>query len=258
VDLRYDGHVALITGGSRGIGLAVARTLLSEGCRVVISGRNQATVDAALETLASDSAAGFASDLSVDDSPARLVEQSVSAFGRLDVVVNNAATFGEGHFMSSPLDDWEAILRLKLLGYLGVVRAAMPHLCASGGGSVINIAGVAGMKPLSGSGHAGAANAAVIQLSQLMALEFAGDAVRVNTISPGSVTTDRMATRVEALMAEWGEDRSTVEAKLAARVPRGELVTAEEVATVVAMLCSPRLRTTLGNNIVIDGGFVLR
>jgi NAD(P)-dependent dehydrogenase (short-subunit alcohol dehydrogenase family) len=259
MELGYDGTVALVTGGTRGIGRAIAESLRAEGCSVVVTGRTQESVDAALATPQAGERppiTGLAGDLDDPGSAEALVAGAVGRHGRLDVLVNNAAGFSEGHYLESPLDDWTAVFRLKLVGYLAVARAAVPHL-RERGGSIVNMAGIAGIHAMPGSGHAGAVNAAVLNLSHLMARELAPDGIRVNAVSPGSVNTDRMATRVELMMEESGETRAQVEARLDGRVPTGSRVEAGEVGMAVAMLCSPLLRSVVGNNLVVDGGFTL-
>jgi NAD(P)-dependent dehydrogenase (short-subunit alcohol dehydrogenase family) len=259
MDLDYGGRVALVTGGTRGIGAAIASTLLAEGCRVVVTGRTQGSVDEALAARGgpTQGLAGAVGDLSDPHVATELVASTMQRFGRLDVLVNNAAGFSEGHFLESGFEDWTAIYQLKLVGYLAMARAAAPHLKENGGGSIVNIAGIAGIHAMPGSGHAGAVNAAVLNLTRLMARELAGDGIRVNAISPGSVNTDRMEARVEALMAERDESRKDVEASLDACIPAGSRVDPDEVGLTVAMLCSPRLRSVVGNNVVVDGGFIL-
>jgi meso-butanediol dehydrogenase/(S,S)-butanediol dehydrogenase/diacetyl reductase len=261
VDLAYDGTVALVTGGTRGIGRAIAASLQAEGCTVVVTGRTQESVDAALSGAEPTVPgvpvlSGLAADLNDSDIALDLVTATVERHGRLDVLVNNAAGFSEGHFLESPLEDWTSVYQLKLIGYLAMARAAAPHL-RERGGSIVNIAGIAGIHAMPGSGHAGAVNAAVLNLTTLMARELARDGIRVNAVSPGSVNTDRMETRIEATMQERGQTREEVEAYLDGRVPMGSRVDPHEVGLTVAMLCSPRLRSVVGNNLVVDGGFTL-
>jgi NAD(P)-dependent dehydrogenase (short-subunit alcohol dehydrogenase family) len=259
VDLGYDGEVAIVTGGTRGIGFAIARALLDEGCAVAIAGRSQESLRAAAERLDTpgDKLLLLEGDLGQRDTAARFVAETASGLGGVDIVVNNAAGFSEGDTLDSPLDDWEDLFRLKLVGYLDVIRAAVPIMRQRRSGAIVNVSGVAGLYPMPGSGHAGVVNAAVINLTRLLAHQLAGDGIRVNGICPGGVATDRFEARMRKAMEASGITRDEAEAHYSAKLPTGRVATPEEVALMAVTLCSPKLRSLVGNNIVIDNGMSL-
>lgn len=260
MDLGFAGEVALVTGGSRGIGLAIARSLLSEGCGVAIAGRSPAALAAAAHNLGAEPGrlTLLEADLREQGAAARLVEATTARHGRLDIVVNGAAGFTEGDVLVSPTGDWQDLFALKLVGYLDVIRAAVPVLREQGAGCVVNIAGIAGLRPIPSSAHVGVVNAGVVNLTRVLARELAGDGIRVNAISPGAVRTDRWEARVDRIAGERGCTRDEAERSLIERLPTGQPVSTEEVAMVATLLCSPRLRSVIGNDIVVDAGMTLR
>jgi NAD(P)-dependent dehydrogenase (short-subunit alcohol dehydrogenase family) len=182
--------VAVVTGGSRGIGLAIATALVARGARVVITGRDQKHLDAAAATLASDAVLPVRADVGDPGAAARAIEAAVDRFGGLDVLVNNA---GVGHFANvadmSPVE-WRHVIDTNLSGVFYGCAAAIPYLKARGGGWIINISSLAGKNPFVGGAAYCASKAGLNAFSEALMQEVRHDNIRVSYIMPGSVATE--------------------------------------------------------------------
>jgi 3-oxoacyl-[acyl-carrier protein] reductase len=252
MDLRLHEKIVLITGSSRGIGLATAHAFATEGSRVMLSARSAEALRAA-ETALRDAGATVASavaDVTEPDDAARLVQATVDAFGGIDVLVNNVGgSVGARNVAASTDDDWRATLEMNLLQTVRMMRLALPHMRGRAGAAVVNVASISGWSPqLAGSGQYGAAKAALIFDAERWALEFVPYGVRVNTVSPGSILVDGNG---------WDRYRIGSQVNYDDYVrhgfPMGRLGTAEEVADVIVFLASPRAHWINGRNIPVDG-----
>jgi NAD(P)-dependent dehydrogenase (short-subunit alcohol dehydrogenase family) len=244
MDLELAGKRALVTGGSRGIGKAIARELLREGADVAIAARDQARIDATVAELARESGrrvVGTSADTGDGGSVAAMVKASADALGGIDVLVNAAARPGG----QQPAPRWDAVteealfeeIRVKVLGYLRVAQAAAPYMIASGWGRIINVSGLAARQ--TGSVIGSVRNVSVAAMSKNLADELAPYGINVVTVHPG-------ITRTEATSEE------------AARRPAanlvGRMIDAREVAYVVTFLASPKSVAIDGDAIAAGGG----
>lgn len=259
VELGYAGTSAIVTGGTRGIGKAVVTLLLGQGAQVLAVGSRPGTVAALQAEVgegAGDKLRTATQDMRSADCGQRLVADAVAAFGGIDLVVNNAAAYD--YIPPDTIDrpDWQELFTLKALGYWTLARAAVPEL-ARRHGSVVNVAGVAGITASPDSPHVGAVNAAVVSMTESMARALASDGVRVNVVSPGATDTDRFATRTSLLAERENTDQATARAKLSAGIPVGHPVDPAELALVVALLGAPALQSVTGAHVVVDGGSTL-
>jgi NAD(P)-dependent dehydrogenase (short-subunit alcohol dehydrogenase family) len=260
MDLGLDGKVAVVTGATRGIGLAVARTLAAEGACVVAGGRERSEE---LDALASSGrpVRQLLVDLTAADGPERLVEDAVTAFGGLDVLVNNVGAVRPrtGGFLSVTDEDWTWSLGINLLAAVRSTRAALPHLLARGAGTIVTTCSVNAALPDPLVIDYSAAKAALASFCKSLSKEVAPRGIRVNTVSPGPVATDLWLARdgVAAVVAgAAGGDPDAVAAAAAAESPTGRFTTPQEVADLVALLAGDRAGNVNGSDFVIDGGLV--
>ena len=252
MDLGLQNKVALVTGGSRGIGNAIAHGLAAEGCRLAICARGEEGLEEARASLEKAGAEVFALALDVTEpeAPRRLVEATVERYGQLNIVVGNAGGNRRKPFAETDDEDWDAILDLNLKAHLRTSRAAIPHLRRAGGGSILFITSIFG-REAGGPGLSiyNTTKSALISAAKIMALELAPDGIRVNTVAPGSIrfpggSWDRRVKEQPEKMKQF----------VAENLPIGRFGRADEVADLVTYLCSERASLITGACINVDGG----
>ena len=251
MDLGLRGRRALITGGSRGIGFAVAEALVAEGAAVGLVARDAGGLAAAAERLGPQGVPVATAVADVTDTPGlkRAVDDIATALGGLDHLVANAGgTVGRGNLTSAGDDDFTATFALNAGHAAELIRAGLTHLRAAGGGSVVIISSITGMRPAPRTAYA-AAKAAEIHLAATAAQELAPAGIRVNAVSPGSIMFPGGGW--DSFQREHPEDFA---AFLASQFPFGRLGCPEEVADVVSFLLSARASWITGANIAVDGG----
>jgi len=252
MDLKLTDHIAIVTGASKGIGRAIAETLLAEGMRVAAIARSAPLLDS-LAAGHGDRCYPIAADLSEPAAPARAVEAVVARFSGLHVLVNNAGATKRGDFLTMTDADWEDGFGLKFYAGMRLSRAAWPHLQRSGG-SIVNIVGIGGRTGSAEFAVGGAVNAAILNLTKALADRGVRDGVRVNAINPGGIATERLQTRVQSFAAEQGLDGAAAETQLARTMGVARFGTPEEIARLVAYLASPLASYCQGAIIDADGG----
>ena len=265
MDLNLNDKVAVVTGGSKGIGLATARTLRAEGARVVVASRKSS---AELDALAGPGLVHVPADLTDPDAPAAVVAHTVDVFGRLDILVNNAGGPPPGvslpRFSFLPLTDadWRDMFEFNLFSAVRAIRAAIPVMLERGGGAVVNVSSAVARQPGAINADYAAAKAAMTNLTKALSEEFAPRGVRVNTVSPGPVRTPWWTDAggaADIFAAATGSDRDHVLDGGAAEMMQlvtGRLIEPEEIADAVLLLASPRSASTVGAEFVVDGGML--
>jgi 2-keto-3-deoxy-L-fuconate dehydrogenase len=238
---QVDGKVALVTGGASGIGAAVVAELLARGARV-------AAVDLDPSGAHPD-ALGIRADVTDDAGVRAAVEETVRAFGRLDVVVNNAGIGAQGTVEDNPDEQWHQVFDVNVLGAVRVSRAALPHLRRSPSAAIVNVASVAATTGIQQRAAYSATKGAVQSLTMAMAADHVREGIRVNAVNPGTADTPWIARLLSS-----ADDPAAERAALEARQPHGRLVQAAEVAEAVAYLTSPLARSTTGVELAVDGG----
>ncbi|HEY0909054.1 MAG TPA: SDR family NAD(P)-dependent oxidoreductase, partial [Bradyrhizobium sp.] len=191
--MTLKGKTALVTGASKGIGLAIARRLAEEGMSVALAARSAERLEAIAQEISdlAGTALAFPADLSQPSAPADFAAAAIARFGRIDLVVNNAGATRRGDFLELSEQDWAEGFSLKFIGAVRLVRAAWPHLVRQRG-SIINIAGVGGRTGSAEFTIGGSVNAALLNFTKCLADRGVADGVRVNAINPGSIRTDRL------------------------------------------------------------------
>ena len=259
MDLQLEGKRALVTGGSKGIGLAIARQLGREGVDLVIAARSAGELQAAAGALAHETGrrvVGVVADTGDDASVRALIAETVSELGGLDILVNAAAKPGGQSAPPKLAEVTNALFRedieIKVLGYLRTAREAAPHMIAAGWGRIINISGLNARN--AGSIIGSIRNVSVAALTKNLADELAGTGVNVTVVHPGLTRTEKTADVVAARAAQLSVSEDEVERRMGANTVIGRMVEASEVADVVAFLASPRSVAITGDAIACGGG----
>ncbi len=258
MDLGLTGRVALVTGGSDGIGKAAALSLSREGAHVAICARGAEKLEAAADDIRAATGGevlAIPCDVTDEAQIQVMVAQVVERWGRIDVLFNNAGTSSAAHFESATDEMWERDFGIKVYGAIYCTRAVAPHMRAAGGGSVINISTGGGKAPAAGSLPTSMSRAAGLGLTKAMANDFAGDNIRVNAVCIGLIKAGQHEGRYE--QARANDPSLTLDAyyeRMGSRVPLGRVGEGHEAGDVVCFLASDRASYLTGTAINIDGG----
>ena len=252
MELGLKGKVAVITGGTEGIGKATALTLAREGAKVAICARRKALLEATVAeiTQAGGEALAVVADMSKAADCERFINETVQRFGGIDILLNNAGTSSRGKFLELSDDAWAADIELKVFGAIRCTRLAVPHMKKRGGGRIINITISSAKQPGAGSYPTSVSRAAGLAITKALSKEFAADNILVNTICIGKIKSgqhERRYTRdgqsAEQYYAETGRD-----------IPMKRVGEAQEVANVITFLASNAASYVTGTSINLDGG----
>ena len=261
MDLGLTDRVAIVTGGSRGIGFAISAALLAEGAHVVVAnldpGRNAQAVQR-LQVHSNARVLGVPTDLNDATAVENLFKKTLAEFGRLDILVNNATNVSAGGFFGLTEDGWDHAFDHKLRGTVRCIRHAVPPMRERKWGRIVNISGGAAWMPQLGAITTGLNNAAVQNLTVALAAELGKDGILVNAVVPTAVRTERHESNIRATMIRTGQSEAEVLKPRVAKIPLGRMGAPDEIAAVVTFLSSERASFVTGSAWAVDGGVSVR
>jgi 3-oxoacyl-[acyl-carrier protein] reductase len=245
---RFAGRVAVVTGGAKGIGRAVTRSLAGGGAKVVVSGRDAAALEEACDETrrAGGEALAVTADVSKKEDADALCERTLQAFGKADILINNAGVTRDGLLLRMSDEDWDLVLDTNLKGAFHCIRAFARPMVRQRWGRIVSVSSVIGIIGNAGQANYAASKAGLIGLTKAVAKELASRHITVNTVAPGFVET--------AMTGSLGEK---VREGLMAQIPLGRLGSPEDVANAVAFLCSEEAAYVTGQVLTVDGGMVM-
>ena len=247
-----NGKTALVTGGGTGIGTAIAKRFALEGARVLITGRRKNLLDHVREQLPEGSVYVFEGDV-VHDAEA-MTQAALSISGRIDILVNNAAYDPEGTVIETSEEEWRKTIDTNLTGPFLMMKAVLPHMIDAGGGVVINMSSLAGLRCISAMAAYSSSKAGLIGLTKAAAFDFGKYGIRVNAICPGPVKTEAMDRAMGPLAEDMGIDIDGAYDQLASFLPLGRAADASEIAGTALFLASGDATNITGAVITVDGG----
>jgi NAD(P)-dependent dehydrogenase (short-subunit alcohol dehydrogenase family) len=256
VDLQLGGKVAVVTGASKGIGRAVAHELAAEGADVAIAARNAGPLELAAKDIAAATGRGIlpvVGDMSVTADVERCMAAVIGRFGKIDILVTCAGSSPGGLLEDLTEEQWQASLNLKFMGYVRSVRAVIGHMRERGEGAIVLVVGNDGLKPSYWEMTAGVANAADINFASSVAEQYGRYGIRINTVNPGPVNTDRWDTLEKAFARDKGVTQDRAHELAERSIPIGRICEPGEVAALVTFLASPRAAFINGAHIPVDG-----
>jgi NAD(P)-dependent dehydrogenase (short-subunit alcohol dehydrogenase family) len=256
MDLGLRGKVAMVSGGAKGIGLAIAELLAQEGAEISLCSRNDEALAKAAHTIEKTygtrcvTVAGDLREQSVIDA---WVAKTTDQLTRVDILINNASATLGGGFTALSSSDIDQGLSLKLFGYLNVTRSVIPVMRRQASGSIVNVIGITGAQPFPGAVIGSIAGAALINLTKCLSQELIGSGIRVNAVNPGITATHRLTTMLDT-MVNKGITPKDAEEAVVRDIPIGRPASPREVANVVAFIASDRASYMVGTTVDVDGG----
>lgn len=254
---KLQGRHALVTGGGKGIGLAIAQALLSEGATVTLAGRSEATLQEAAASLANAKVQYVVMDVSDVKSVQAAFQLAQTRDGRIDILINNAGQASSASFLKTDARLWQSMLDANLNGSFICMQQALPAMLEAGWGRIVNVVSTAGLKGYAYVSAYCAAKHGVIGLTRAVALEFAAKGVTVNAVCPGYTETDIVKDAIANIVAKTGRTEEQAKAELAAGNPQKRLVQPQEVADAVLWLCMDGASAVNGQSIAVAGGEVM-
>ncbi|BCJ47470.1 3-oxoacyl-ACP reductase [Actinoplanes ianthinogenes] len=260
MDLQLSGKVAVVTGGSAGIGLAIARGLAAEGAHVALCARDAARLTAAADEIKTEfgvRAIAVPADLAAPDGAAQLAAAVAGEYGGADLLINNAGTGSEETILAAPDEKWQAYWELHVMAAVRLARALAPGMKERGGGVILHNASICATQPLGYEPIYNVTKAALVMFSKCLANELIGDNIRVNAVNPGLVMTGDWVKTAKQLTAGTEQGWEDYLRRIAEeKAPIGRFATPEEVADFFVFLCSPRAAYSVGSTYYVDGGWL--
>lgn len=252
--MRLDGKVALITGGGTGIGTAIAERFVREGAKICITGRRQGMLDEVARSLPADMVTSCAGDVSKYEDVLRMVEKTIAFGGKLDVLVNNAGIDPGGTVVELDPETWHKVLDTNLTGPFLLMKATIPHMIKLGGGSIINIASLGGLRCLPGMAAYCSSKAGLIMLTQQAATDYGPSKVRCNVVCPGGVRTAMIENSLSPLAQSLGKDVDGVLGLVSSGMPLRRFANPDEIPGICVYLASDDSTFMTGSVLLLDGG----
>ena len=252
--MKLTGKVALITGAGTGIGTAMAQRFVAEGAKVCITGRRQAMLDKVVRTLPPGTITTCSGDVTQWDDAQRMVQTAIAFGGKLDVVVNNAAIDTGGNLVDIDPEMWSKVLNVNVNGPFLLMKAAIPAMIQNGGGSIINIASLAGVRCLPGMPAYCTSKAALIMMSQQVALDYGPFKIRCNVVCPGATQTESLLDALAPLAKALNTDVGGIVTRMTANVPLRRGAVPEEMCGPCVFLASDDSSFVTGVVLMVDGG----
>jgi 3-oxoacyl-[acyl-carrier protein] reductase len=255
MDLDLKDKIAIVGGASQGIGYGIAHLLAAEGARVAITARREPDLERAAEAIRAETGAEvlpIAADCRRAEDCTRVIDSVAGSLGGIDILVNNDGAPPLGEIATFDDAAWAKAVEQNLMYVVRMARGALPYLAKRGGGSILNITAISAIQPIPGFALSVATWSAVIGFAKTLSLEVAKLNVNVNTVCPGYIETKRL----EEVFAAGGQDPNRMRDKLRAEVPMGRIGTVADIASLVALLVSPRGRYITGTAVQVDGGLL--
>jgi len=256
MDLGLSGSSAVVTGGSKGIGRETARILAENGCDVAITARGKEALDTATKDIADATGQrvlALVGDMSVQEDVEKTMNEAIEKLGKIDILVTCAGSSPGGLLEGLTEEDWMSSLNLKFMGYVRSCSAVLPHMRERGSGSVVLVVGNDGLKSSYWELTAGAANAADINFAEAVAEQYGRHGIRINTVNPGPVNTDRWDGLEKRFATDRGISQQEAREIVLRTLPLGRICEPEEVANLVVFLAPPRARYIPGSDVLVDG-----
>ena len=255
MDLKLKDRIAIVGGASMGIGYGIARLLAGEGVKVAMSARREPALQEAAERVRTETGAdvlAVQADCRRAEDCKRLVETTANAFGGIDILVNNDGAPPLGDILSFDDSAWQKAIEQNFMYVVRMARDAVPHMKRRAGGSILNISALSALQPYAGFALSVASWNGVIGYAKTLSIELAPSGINVNTICPGYIET----TRLEKVFDPGGDDPDKMRAELTSQIPMQRIGSVEDVASLVALLVSPRGNYITGATIQVDGGLL--
>ena len=262
MDLGLSGKVAIVAGGSRGLGKACAMTLAAEGANLVLAARDDNTLQAAAtEIEATHGRKGrkvlaVPTDVTREEDVDRLVEAAMEKYSRVDVLVANAGGPPASHFETTDVAAWKSAIELNLLSTIYLCRGVVPVMKRQRNGRIVAITSISVKQPVDGLILSNTARAGVVGMMKTLSNELAPDGIGVNVVCPGYTKTDRLVDLASRLSEQEGVSEEAIQKRWTDQIPMGRLGDPAEFASVVAFLCSERASYVTGTCLQVDGGVV--
>jgi meso-butanediol dehydrogenase / (S,S)-butanediol dehydrogenase / diacetyl reductase len=252
--MNLKGKTALITGGGTGIGAAIAKRFVADGAKICITGRREAVLDKVAQSLPKDMVSICTGDVSKLEDVEKMVEATINFGGKLDVLVNNAGIDPGGTVTDIDLETWKKVIDINLHGSFFAMRASIPHMVKAGGGSIINISSLGGVRCLPGMAPYCTSKAAINMLTRQAALDYGRFNVRCNAVLPGATRTEMLEEALTPLTEVLKTDVDGVFDCIASNVPLHRVATPDEISGLCSYLASDDSSFMTGSVILIDGG----